>query len=136
MYAEVICDSQGIHVNPDMLALILKIKGKDKIVLISDSFVNDEPTPQKFAHITDLNFDANGLLCGSNLTLNVACRNLIGHLGVSINDAFLMASLNPARAIGLDNEIGSIEIGKNANLVVIDNDFNVNKVILKGKFVC
>ncbi len=135
MYAEVICDSQGIHVNPDMLALILKIKGKDKIVLVSDSFVNDEPTPQKFAHITDLNFDANGLLCGSNLTLNVACKNIISHLGVSINDAFLMASFNPARVIGMDNKIGSIDVGKTANLVVVNKNFDVKNVILKGKFV-
>lgn len=135
MYAEVICDSAGIHVNPDMLKLILKIKGKDKIVLISDSFVSAEPSPPEFAHISDLNFDANGGLCGSNLTLNVACRNMIKHTNATINDVFIMASRNPARVIGLDKEIGTVEVGKTADLVVVDNNFNVHKVILKGELI-
>ncbi|MBO7519790.1 MAG: amidohydrolase family protein, partial [Clostridia bacterium] len=99
MYAEVICDSKGIHVSPDMLKLILKIKGKDKLILISDSFASGEKSPPELAHITDLNFGASGELCGSNLTLNVACRNMVNHTGVSVNDVFLMASRNPARVI-------------------------------------
>ncbi len=136
MYAEIICDSQGIHVNPDMLKLILKIKGKDKIVLISDSFVSDEPSPPEMAHITDLNFDANGGLCGSNLTMNVACKNMMKHTGVSMADAFLMASRNPARVIGMDNEIGTIAIGKKANLVIINEQFDVKNVILEGECIC
>ncbi|MBQ4118991.1 MAG: amidohydrolase family protein [Clostridia bacterium] len=136
MYAEVICDSQGIHVNPDMLKLILKIKGKERIILISDSFVSDEPSPKEFAHIKDLNFDANGGLCGSNLTLNVACANMMKHTSASINDVFLMASRNGARAIGLDKEIGTIEVGKKANLVIVNKEFQVKKVILEGEFVC
>lgn len=132
MYAEVICDSQGIHVHPDMLRLILKIKGKDKVVLISDSFVSDEPNPPSLAHVTDLCFDANGGLCGSKLTLNVACRNLRKHVGCSIVDAFLMASRNPARVIGMDDTVGTIAIGKRANLVVVDDDFNIERVMLDG----
>ncbi len=135
MYAEVICDSVGIHVNPDMLKLILKIKGRDKVILISDSFVSAEPSPPQFAHIEDLNFDANGGLCGSNLTLDVACRNMRKHTNITMNDAFLMASRNPSRVIGLDKEIGTVEIGKTANLVVVDQDFHVQKVILKGEFI-
>jgi N-acetylglucosamine-6-phosphate deacetylase len=136
MYAEVICDSQGIHVNPDMLKLILKIKGKDKVILISDSFVSEEPTPPEFAHIKDLNFGASGELCGSNLTLNIACANMMKHTGASINDVFLMASRNGAIVAGLDKEIGTIEVGKKANLVIVDNEFDVKKVILEGEFVC
>ena len=135
MYAEVICDSAGIHVNPDMLKLILKIKSRDKIVLISDSFVSAEPSPPEFAHISDLNFDANGGLCGSNLTLNVACRNMMKHTNATVNDVFIMASRNPSRVIGMDKEIGTVEVGKTANLVVVDSDFNVQKVILKGEFI-
>ncbi len=136
MYAEVICDSQAIHVNTNMLKLILKIKGVDKVILISDSFVSDEPSPERFAHITDLNFDANGGLCGSNLTLNVACKNMMKHTGATVNDVFLMASRNPARAVGMDEEIGSIDIGKTANLVIVDDEFTVKGVILKGEIVC
>ena len=133
--AEVICDSQGIHVEPDLLRLILLVKGVDHTVLISDSYVSNEPTPPEFAHITDLQFDANGGLCGSKLTLDVACRNMMKHTGCSMNDAFLLASRNPARAIGLDREVGTLEIGKRANLVIVDGEFNVQSVMLDGRFV-
>ena len=126
----------GIHVNPDMLKLILKVKGKDKVVLISDSFVSSEPTPPEFSHITDLMFDRNGGLCGSRLTLNVAVKNMMKHTASSISDCFLMATRNPARAIGLESEIGTIEVGKKANLVIVDGDINVHKTILEGEFVC
>ncbi len=135
MYAEVICDSQGIHVEPELLRLILAVKGVDHTVLISDSYVSDEPTPPQFSHITDLQFDANGGLCGSKLTLDVACRNMMKHTGCSIGDAFLMASRNPARAIGMDREIGTIEVGKYANLVIVDEAFRVEKVMLRGSFI-
>ena len=87
-------------------------------------------------HIKDLNFDANGGLCGSNLTLNVACRNMMAHTGASINDVFLMASRNPANAVGLGDEIGTIEIGKKADLVVVNDNFDIEKIILGGEFVC
>ncbi len=136
MFAEVICDSKGIHVNPDMLKLILKVKGKERIVLISDSFVSFEETPPEFKEITDLMFDQNGGLCGSRLTLNVAVRNMMKHTGASINDCFLMATRNPAKVIGMNSEIGTIEVGKKANLVIVDSEINVHKTILEGEFVC
>ena len=132
MYAELICDSGGIHVPPDLIEFVMTIKGEDKIVLISDSFVG-EPTLKEMAHITDLSFDANGLLSGSKLTLDVACKNLVKHTGCSIVTAFAAASINPARAVGLDGEIGSIEKGKKADLVFVDGEFTVKKTMLEGK---
>ena len=51
-----------------------------------------------------------------------------------MNDAFILASRNPARVIGMDKEIGTIEAGKKANLVIIDESFNVKNVILEGIF--
>lgn len=134
MYAEIICDSKGIHVEPDMLRMILQIKGVDKVVLISDSFVSNEPTPEQFKDVTDLQFDANGGLCGSKLTLDTACRNLLMHTDCGITQAFLMASRNPARVIGLDHEVGTIETDKKANLVFVDDMFEVKKVMLEGIF--
>lgn len=134
MYAEVICDSCGIHVQPDMLRMIYEIKGTDRMILISDSFVSYEDSPENLRHITDLVFDANGLLSGSKLTMDIACRNLMQHTSCGICQAFLLASRNPARVIGMDHEIGSIEAGKKANLVFIDDLFNVKKVMLEGNF--
>ncbi len=135
IYCEMICDSQGIHVPADMQEFIISVKGIDKVVLISDSYVSDEPTPPEFAHITDLQFDSSGGLCGSKLTLDKACANVMKHIGCSVNDAFLMASRNPARAIGMGGEIGSIAVGKRADIVIVDDGFNVENVMLKGKFL-
>lgn len=132
MYAEIICDSEGIHVPPDLIELILTVKGIDKTVLISDSFVG-EASPKEMEHITDLSFDSNGFLSGSKLTLDVACKNLVKHTGCSIPSAFAAASRNPARVIGLEDEIGNIAKGKKADLVFVDSEFNVKKVILEGK---
>ena len=133
MYAELICDSGAVHVNKDLINLIVKTKGVDKVVLITDSFVSDLPAPEKLKHITDLIFDENCWLSGSKLTMNVACRNIMTHTNCGIAQAFLMASRNPARVIGLEDEIGTIEAGKLANLVFVDDMFNVQKVILGGK---
>ena len=133
MYAELICDSGAVHVNKDLINLIVRTKGVDKVILITDSFVSDLPAPEKLKHITDLIFDENCWLSGSKLTMNVACRNLMSHTNCGIAQAFLMASRNPARAIGLEHEIGTIEAGKRANLVFVDDMFNVQKVILGGK---
>lgn len=133
MYAELICDSGAVHVNKGLINLIVKTKGVDKMVLITDSFVSDLPAPEKLKHITDLIFDENCWLSGSKLTMNVACRNIMSHTNCGIAQAFLMASRNPARVIGLDDEIGTIEAGKRANLVFVDDMFNVQKVILGGK---
>ena len=132
MYAEIICDSAGIHLSSDMIEFILAVKGSDRVVLISDSFVG-EPVPKGMEHITDLSFDANGNLSGSKLTLDVACKNLMKHTGCGIETAFKVASRNPARVIGLDGEIGSIAKGKKADLVFIDGEFNVKKVMLEGE---
>ena len=133
MYAELICDSGAVHVNQDLINLIVKTKGVDKMVLITDSFVSDLPAPEKLKHITDLIFDENCWLSGSKLTMNVACRNIMSHTNCGIAQAFLMGSRNPARVLGLDDEIGTIEEGKRADLVFVDDVFHVKKVILGGK---
>ncbi|MBQ4527192.1 MAG: N-acetylglucosamine-6-phosphate deacetylase [Clostridia bacterium] len=134
MYAEVICDSLGIHVDPDMLKLIYKVKTKDRIVLITDSTASDGTASEMYPDATDLNFDNQGMISGSKLTLDAACRNMMKHTSCGITDAFVMASYNPACVLGLDNEIGSIAPGKRANLVFTDSLFNVKRVMLNGKF--
>ncbi len=134
MYAEVICDSCGIHVNQERLQMLLKVKGADRLILITDSFPSTEQGPEELRYITDLVFDANGLLNGSRLTMDAACRNMVMHTGCSITEAFWMSSRNPARMIGMDKEIGTIEPGKKANLVFMDDAFHVKKVMLDGTF--
>lgn len=133
MYAEVICDSWGVHVNPALIRLILKNKGVDKVVLITDCYISADQAPEDLRHVTDLNFDYNRDLCGSRLTMNVACRNMMTHTNCGIAQVFLMASRNPARAIGMEDEVGTIAVGKKANLVFVDDTFEVDTVILEGE---
>lgn len=135
MYAELICDSGAIHVPASMQKLVLKIKGIDKMILISDSFVSDAATHPDELLYPDLSFDHNGLLSGSKLTLDVATKNFIKHTGVSIPEAFKASSLNPAKAVGIDDKYGSIAEGKIANLVFCNNDLDVQKVMLYGKII-
>lgn len=135
MYAEIICDSMGIHVKPAMLRMLLKIKGVDRLVLITDSTWSQGEKPKEFNYIADLNFDSNGGLFGSKLTMDMACKNMMMHTNCGIAQAFLMASRNPAHVIGMGDEIGSIEVGKKANMVFVDDMFHVDTVVLEGQVV-
>ena len=65
----------------------------------------------------------------------MACRNIMRHTNCGIAQAFLLASRNPARAIGMDDEIGTVEAGKKANLVFVDDIFNVKNVMLEGELL-
>ncbi|MBR4030851.1 MAG: amidohydrolase family protein, partial [Clostridia bacterium] len=136
VYTELICDSLGIHVHPEMQQLLIHNKGIDKVILVTDSTMDDCENPPELAHITDLNFDHNGGLAGSRLTMDQACKNIMTNTNCGIAQAFLMASTNPAKAIKMDEEIGSIDIGKKADLVFVDDKFNVKQVMSEGKMVC
>ena len=136
IYAELISDCYGIHVDPYMQRLIRKIKGDDKIILISDQTVHEPIDIPEMRHVTDLNFtyrkDGAIDISGSKLTLNVACRNYMKHTGASIVDAFKVASYNPAKAVGLTDR-GEICVGKRADLVITDHKMNIQTVIVGGK---
>ena len=138
IYAELISDSMGIHVDPYMQRLIRKIKGDDKIVLISDQTVHPPLAIPGFEHVTDINLtyapDGRLDISGSRLTLNVACRNYMKHTGASIVDAFKVGSYNPAQAVGLTDR-GEIREGLQADLIFVDIKMNVQKVIKNGQIL-
>lgn len=134
IYAELICDSMGIHVHPYMIRLVKKIKGQDKIILISDAFVADGPPIPGCEEAFDINFDWGGDIAGSKLTLDIACRNMMVHTGGSICDVFKYASYNPSKLLNIP-EIGQIRKGNLANLIIVDQWFNVKNTILKGEIV-
>ena len=132
IYAELICDSRGIHVDPYMQRLIRRIKGEDRLILISDACVFDGPVPPGYEGVTDILFDHSGEIAGSKLTLEVACRNMMKHTGASIVDVFRYASYNPSRAVGFTDR-GEIAVGKRADLVITDHRMQIHNVILKGE---
>ena len=132
IYAEMICDSRGIHVDPYMQRLIRRIKGEDRLILISDACVFDGPIPDGYEGVTDLCFDFAGEIAGSKLSLEVACRNMMKHTGASIVDVFRYASYNPARAVGFTDR-GELREGLRADLVICDHWMNIKQVFLKGE---
>ena len=134
IYAELICDRVGIHVDPYMLRLVRKIKGDDRVILIADAFVSDAPAPEGYEEAIDINFDYQGEIAGSKLSLDIACNNMMYHTGASLCQLFKYASTNPARMLGLYDR-GSVEKGNLANLVITDDKFNIQHVFLKGELV-
>ena len=134
IYAELICDSRGIHVDPYMLRLVRRIKGDDRIILISDACVFDGPVPEGYDGVTDINFDYEGEIAGSKLSLEVACRNMMKHTGASLVDVFNYASYNPAKLLGMTDR-GEIAVGKRADLIFTDHKMNVKKVLFAGEVV-
>ena len=135
IYAEIISDKRGIHVDPYMQRLVRKIKGDDKIILISDTTYYEAPKPKHgYEGVDDLNFDYEEEIAGSKLTLDVACRNFMKHTGASMVDIFKFASLNAATALGFCDR-GQILEGLRADLIIVDRKMNVKKVILEGEVV-
>lgn len=136
MYAELICDQTGVHVVPDLIKLAVRTKGVEKICLITDS-IADAPYPNNAEegvwYGPDLVYDEEGHLNGSKLTLDGACRNLMTHTGYGLCHAIRMATINPARLLGIDDQVGSLEVGKKANLILIDDMVHVKQVILEGQ---
>jgi len=137
MYAELICDENGIHVEPDLIRMVVRTKGVERMILITDSmaisgdYKNNEE--EGIAYGPDLNYDYEGHLAGSHLTLDGAVRNMMRHTGYGLCHAVRMASLNPAKLLGLDHEIGSLAPGKKANLILMDDTVNIRSVWLEGE---
>ena len=139
--AEIIAD--GVHVHPAALRLAVARKGPERICLVTDSMMATGVGDGVYAWgEEELDVQGNratirgsGILAGSVLTLNTAIKNIADWTGVTINQAINMASLNPARVLGVEERVGSIQIGKLANLVVLDQNFRVVDTISRGKSV-
>ena len=136
---EIIPDSRGVHVKPTEMQLTFKLAGPDRIAIITDSTTcNYDPADypaDDLRSTIDLNYNERGQLCGSRLTMDLAFVNFMKHTGSSVADTFRMASTTPARAIGVDKEVGSIVPGKYANFVLLDEDFKLQQVIFRGEVV-
>jgi len=141
VYAELIAD--GIHVHPSFLRLAIARKGPERICLVTDSLkvagLGDGVYPWGEAEIVlkgkEVRLKETGVLAGSVLRLNEAVRNIVDWTSSGVRDAVNMASLNPARSVGLEGRIGSLAAGKSADIAVFDREFRTVETWLRGKRV-
>jgi N-acetylglucosamine-6-phosphate deacetylase len=136
---ELICD--GVHVHPASVRLVLERKGLENVCLITDSILAAGLGDGDYI-LGKLNITVKGdetrlkdgsSLAGSVLTLNKAVKNVLDWTDLTLSQAVLMASLNPARVIGLHRDMGSVETGKYANLTVFDKEFQIKQTYVYGK---
>ena len=140
---DVTCDmiADGIHLDPSMLRLLVKVKGTSRLSLISDAIAAAGKGDGEYQiwgeTITVKNgrtSNSAGSIAGSVISLSDAV-GMMSSLGFSAVEVARMASLNPARLLRIDHECGSIEEGKRADLVAIDADGNVKLTIVGGEVV-
>ena len=129
----------GIHVHPVGLELAYRAKGADKICLVTDSLLVAGTDITEFyffdrlATATDRAcFLPDGTLSGSRLTMNRAVQLFQESTSATLQETLHMASLNPAKAIGLDQHKGSLEVGKDADVLVLDQNLNVLLAFVEG----
>lgn len=136
---EIIPDSLGIHVKPSNMKLTYQLAGPRRIAIITDcTECNYDPADypkDHFRSTPDLNFNEAHELSGSRLTMDQAFRNFGKHTGAGVAELFQMAATTPARAIGVDRLTGSLAPGKWANIVILDEALQLQKVILRGEVV-
>jgi N-acetylglucosamine-6-phosphate deacetylase len=140
VYVSLICD--GVHLHPAFVRLVSKIKGYDRICLITDaiSATGLADGVYRLGKLTIFVTNGvarlfNGVLAGSTLTMERAVQNFMKFTNCSLPEAVRCATLNPARILGIDLKTGSIEVGKKADLVVFDENFNIKHVFFSGTLI-
>ncbi|MBC7872318.1 MAG: N-acetylglucosamine-6-phosphate deacetylase [Chitinophagaceae bacterium] len=137
---ELIADN--IHVHPAAMQILYAAKGAHRLVLITDS-VRTAGLPEGEYAIDDRSVFvkdgavrlSDGTLAGSMLTMDVGVKNFMVATGQSLENIWQTTSLNAARSIGLAAHKGSLEVGKDADLVLVDDDVHVYMTVAEGRIV-
>ena len=137
---ELIADE--IHVHPGLFSMLLKVKGLDGIVLVTDCMSAGGKEDGEYELGSQKVFVKNkrakledNTLAGSVLNLNNAVYNVYKHTDYSIPQLIQLVTLNPAKVLGLDSIKGSLDIGKDADITVFDEEINIAMTIGKGKIL-
>jgi len=145
---EIICD--GMHISLEMIKLYLKMKDISRFMMISDNVQYAGAPTGKYKGMTkDINSDRititineegfvlseTGRLSGSSKPVIFGIKNLVEKLKIPLEQVILMSSLNPAKKYGFCKTKGSIKEGKDADFVVIDNNYSVVKTYSMGQLV-
>ncbi len=138
-YCELISD--GVHIAPEMVKLAYTLAG-ERLVLITDS-MEATGCPDGEYSIAGMPVTVkdgravthDGAIAGSTLSMWQAVLNLRDFAGISFEDALYAATMAPACEVGLDGEIGSLAIGKRADLLILDNRFTIDRIMCGGKWI-
>ncbi|HBG2114950.1 N-acetylglucosamine-6-phosphate deacetylase [Clostridioides difficile] len=140
VYSELIADT--IHINKDLFQFILNNKGKERLILITDSIEaggledgNYSLGGQKVIVEGNEARLENGALAGSVLSLNKMVFNFLDNTNLKVNEAINLASLNPATSLGINDKKGSLEIGKDADIAVFDENLDCKMTLCLGDVV-
>ncbi|MCE1255684.1 MAG: N-acetylglucosamine-6-phosphate deacetylase, partial [Anaerolineae bacterium] len=140
IYCELICDN--IHVHPVAQKILIDAKGPQGVILVTDSIrgtglpEGDYPIDDRTITIKDgIAKLPDGTIAGSILTMERALKNVLAASKRDLSEIWPMSSLNAARNIGLSATKGSLEVGKDADIVLLDSDFNVSLTIAEGHIV-
>lgn len=141
IYCEAICD--GRHLHPGVVRMLLKAKGNQRVIAITDSImaaglpdgnyklgVNDVVVEDGDAKLAE-----NGVRAGSTLTQNVALKNLLEYTGKPLEEILPLLTENPAKLLGISDRKGFIADGKDADLVLLDENNDIFQVFINGKTV-
>ena len=137
VYTGIICD--GLHVHWGNIRLAKKAKG-DKLVVVTDATAAAGADISEFIFVgkkvtvkEGKCYDEFGALGGASVTMIESIQNLIHHTDLSLDEILRMCTLYPAKAIGVDDKLGSIAVGKVANLAIFDQQFKVKATAVNGE---
>lgn len=140
VYTGIIVD--GVHVDFGNVRIDKKAKG-DKLCIVTDSLAAAGAGPElesftfvgKTIYVKNGRcFDGNGTIAGASITMMESIKNAVEYVEIPLAEAIRMSNLYPARAIGVDNRLGSVEKGKVANLAVFTPDYQVIGTVVNGEW--
>lgn len=139
IYSEMICD--GFHLHPGIVRLMIKAKGIDKAIAVTDSIMaaglEDGNYKLGVNDIVVIGGDAqlagSGVRAGSTLTMDKAARNLMSFSKRPLEEVSRFLSTNPATMLGIDELKGDIAVGKDADLVILSQEYSVLYTIINGE---
>jgi len=138
---EMIAD--GKHLPPYLMKLVLKNKGLDKVCIVTDAMRAAGLPPGKYKlgpieAIVDEGvawLPDRSAFAGSVAKMNTMIKVLVNDVGLTLQDAIRLASINPAKIIGINDSKGSLAPGKDADVVIMDREFNILMTVVEGRIV-